>query len=219
MGGVAVAAIDPAGGDDPQGRAERLHRPDLHRRGVGAQHAGLLARGAWFQVESIVHRPRRMGFGHVERREIMPLVLDLGPFGDGEAEVGEDFRQFVHHLADGVDAALRPVVDGQRQVDPLGRQPPLELGGLQRRLALGDGIGDRLAPGVDFRAFDGARRRIHGAQRLEQRGDAAGLAERGDAQRLQRLQIGRARDLLDEVVGHGRAALAMPRCKMQRFAQ
>ena len=37
VGHVGIAAIDPARGDQAQRRRLRPHRPDLHRRGVGAQ--------------------------------------------------------------------------------------------------------------------------------------------------------------------------------------
>ena len=48
-----------------------------------------------------------MALGDVERGEIVPVVLDLRPGRDREAEVGEDLGELVHHLADRVDAALR----------------------------------------------------------------------------------------------------------------
>jgi hypothetical protein len=100
--GVWVASLSPtidaARSDDAQRRAERLHGSDLHRRGVRAQHARLLARDARVHVEGVVHRPGRVGLGHVEGGEIMPLVLDLRPFGDGKAQIGKDFRELVHDL-------------------------------------------------------------------------------------------------------------------------
>jgi hypothetical protein len=65
---------------------------------VGAkQHPPALAVGT-AEIEGIVHRPRRVSFRDVERREIMPVVLDLGAGGDREAEIGEDLGKLVHHL-------------------------------------------------------------------------------------------------------------------------
>jgi len=94
VGQVGITSIDPPGCDDAQGRLARLHHSDLHRRGVSAQKQSVV------EVERIVHGPRRMAFGHVERGEIMPVVLDLGTRGDRKTEVGKNLRQLVHHLAD-----------------------------------------------------------------------------------------------------------------------
>ena len=81
----------------------------------------------------------------------MPLCLDLRPLGHGEAEVGEDFGELVHDLADGMDGAADALGRRKRKVDFLGRQLALELGGFERSLAVGDRLGDRLAKGVDLR--------------------------------------------------------------------
>ena len=151
VGGVAVAAIDAARRDDADRRRLRSHRADLHRRGVGAKHQRALVLA--LDVESILHRPRRMVLGHVERGEIVPVVLDLGPLGDREAEVRENLGELVHHLAHGMDRADGRFGRGEREVDPLGRQLALQLGGFERGLALGDGGGHRLAQRVDRRAL------------------------------------------------------------------
>src|SRR3546814_14997576 len=74
------------------------------------------------EIEGVVHRPRGMAFGDVEGGEIVPVVLDLGAGGDCKAKVGEDFGEFVHHLADRVDAALRARGDGKGDVDLLDRK-------------------------------------------------------------------------------------------------
>ena len=118
-----------------------------------------------------------MVLGHVERGEIIPLGLDLGPFGDREAEVGENLGELVHHLADRVDRAADAFRRRQRQVDSFGREFALELGGFQRGLALGDRGGDLLAQRVDFGRFGRARLRVHRPERLQQRRDLARLAE------------------------------------------
>ena len=201
--GVWVASLSERytrpGRDHVERRALRLHRADLHRRGVGAQDLRLLLALMPFEVESVLHRPRRMEFRHVERGEIMPLVLDLRPFGDGETQVGEDFGQFVHHLADWMDGTLRLFRRGKRQVDRLGRELPVELGVLERRLAVGDRGRDLFAESMDFRRLSGPRVRIHRAERLQAGSDAAGLAEHRDAQLIERTEVGRAADLIEKV--------------------
>ena len=53
-----------------------------------------------------MHLPRRMLGRDVERLEIVPVVLDVRPFGDGEAHVGEDRDDLVGDLAHRMDAPL-----------------------------------------------------------------------------------------------------------------
>ena len=58
-------------------------RADLHRRGVRAQQPPV------GEVEGVVHRPRRMIGGNVERLEVVEVVLDLRARGDIEAGTAE----------------------------------------------------------------------------------------------------------------------------------
>ncbi len=186
VGGVAIASIDPPRGNDPDRRRGRLHSAYLDRGGVGAEHHILAVPG---DVERIVHRPRGVGLGNVERGEIVPVVFDFRAFGDREPEVGENFGEFVHHLADRMDRTLRGVARRKRQIDQFGRQTPVELGivelvllgrdCLRHRFAQGMNLGPALLPFV-------RRQRSH---RLEQGGDLPRLAQRGDAQRLDRGRI------------------------------
>ena len=191
---VAVRPIDAARRDHAQRRAARIgfdhvqHRADLHRRGVGAQQHLALFCTAIREIERVVHRPRRMALGHVERGEVVPVVLDLGPGGDGEAHVGEDLGQFVHHLADRMDRTARGLGRGQRQVDPLARQPRLERRALERRLALGQRSGHAFAQAVYPGALVLPLLRRHPSQRLQQRRNRPLLAEELDAQRLERVE-------------------------------
>ena len=168
---------------------------------MGAQdhRLGVLAR----QVESIVHRPRRVRLGNVERGEIMPVVLDFGTFGDREPQIGEDFGKFVHHLADRVNRTPWGFARGQRQVELLGREALVELLILKRGLASTDRSGNPLAPRVDRRTFGGALLGGHAAQRLQLRGDLARLAERRHAQRLERGKVGGGGDAVDQVHARG----------------
>jgi hypothetical protein len=93
----------PARRDDPQAGACGKHRPHLHRAGVRPEQHASVRRGLFHrEIERVVHRPRRMAFGHVERGEVVPVALDLRPGRHREAEIGEDFGEFVHHLADRV---------------------------------------------------------------------------------------------------------------------
>ncbi len=134
-----------------------------------------------------MHRPRRMRFGHVERGEIMPLILDLRPFGNGEAHVGEDFGQFVHHLADRMYRTAREFGCRQRHIQPLGRQPFVERCRFQRRLLGRQRRRHCFAQAVDDRPLHLPLIGRHRTHRLEQRGDAALLAQRRYAHRFERI--------------------------------
>ena len=72
----------------------------------------MLPRIRAIEIEGVMHRPRGMAFGNVERGEIVPVVLDLRSFGDREAEVGEDLGEFVHDLGDRVHRSTWSRVDG-----------------------------------------------------------------------------------------------------------
>ena len=138
--------------------------------------------------------------------EIVPVVLDLRTGRDREPKVGEDLREFVHHLADRVDRALRDRGGRERHVEAFGGEAGVERGGLERGLLGGDGGGDALAQAVEAGAFDQALLGRHAAERLHQPGYAARLAERGDADGLERIGRGGSIDLREEVglegVGH-----------------
>ena len=81
------------------------------------------------EEERVVHLARRMADREIERGEIVVVGLDVRPFGDREAEVGEDRGDLVDHLADRMDAAglERRGAHRQRDVDGVGGEPPDEL--------------------------------------------------------------------------------------------
>ena len=87
VGGVVVGPVDASGDDHVQRRRVGLHRPHLHRRGVGPQHE-LLG-----HVEGVGARPGGMGGAVVEGVEVVVDGLDLGAFHDREAEPEEDVFQ------------------------------------------------------------------------------------------------------------------------------
>ena len=70
-----------------------------------------------------MHLARRVAGREVERGEIVEVALDVRPFGDGEAHLGEDGDHLVHHLADRVDAP------GSRRGGGTGRVTSTRLGG------------------------------------------------------------------------------------------
>ena len=101
---VALRYVRP-GIDHVDRRRLRLHHADLHRRRVRAQQhlLGL----AELHVERVLHRARRMAGREVERLEVVPVVLDLGPFGDPVAEADEDVLELALALGDQVRCPRR----------------------------------------------------------------------------------------------------------------
>ncbi len=69
------------------------------------------------EVERVVLLPRRMLGRNVELGEVEIVRLDVRPFGDGEAHVGEDLDALVVDLADGMDAAVGDGAKANRQSD------------------------------------------------------------------------------------------------------
>ena len=148
-----VAAIDRANRDQPHRRIVLLHVPDLHRRRVRAQQRqrlrrmarGSVAEGRGFspgvrrrlhrlrEIQRVLHVARRMLGGHVERFEVVVVVLDLGAFEHLIAETREDLLHLFAHEAERMPepSTMRA---GQRDVDRAGRA----AGRGQRRFALGD---------------------------------------------------------------------------------
>jgi hypothetical protein len=119
---VAVAPVGAPRDHDVQRRRVRLHRADLHRRGVRAQHdvgrdverVGVVARG----VRDVV----------VERVEVVVDELDLGALDAREAEAEEDVLDLAPGLGDEVQAADRlGRLAGERDVDAVRGEAGVEL--------------------------------------------------------------------------------------------
>ena len=113
-----VAAVHPARHDRVDRRLLRLHHPDLHRRGVGAQQHRLGL--AEVDVERVPHAAGRVGGRDVERLEVVPVGLDLGTLGHGEAHADEDVLEPVPGLGDEVEVPRSRRVDDLGEVEPLG---------------------------------------------------------------------------------------------------
>ena len=191
VGLVVVGAVDPAGGDDAAGDAVRLHVADLHRRGVGAEHvrrAVVAVRAR--HVEGVVLLPGRVLGRDVEGVEVVPVALDLGALGDGEAEVGEDGGDLVHHLADRVDGALGDRARRQGDVGPFAGDAGLERGVGEAGAGLGQGLGEVVLERVERGAGGLARLGRHGAEAAHEERDLALLAEGGEAHLLERRLVG-----------------------------
>ena len=104
------------------------------------------------EVKGVVHRPRRVVLGDVQRFEIVKIVLDLGTLGDVETEFAEHRIDAVHRERYRVQAAGRLAPPRQSDIHRFASQLSGDRGIRQRRLARFDlflhpllGAVDRLA--------------------------------------------------------------------------
>ncbi len=118
----------------------------------------------------------------------MPVILDLRPFGDREAKIGENLGKFIQHLTDRMNCSDPCLRCGQGEVDRLARQLRFERFGFEHGPPCLDRIGDftahRLDCGRGLRALLG----VHRAQRLQLEADPAFLSERCNALFLERIE-------------------------------
>ena len=114
----------------------------LHRRGVWPKVEPTTILVLHVDVEGVLHRPRRMVLGIVERGEAVPVRLDLGAVGDVETHRAKnrfDALERARHRMQRTRTALAP---GQAHIETLF----LQLGGEF-------GIGELLTP-IGKRALD-----------------------------------------------------------------
>ena len=122
-----LVAVGAAGSHHVDRWLHVLHGADLHRRRVGAQQdlLGL----AQLDVERVLHGAGRVRGRHVERLEVVPVVLDLGAFHDAVAHAHEDVFELALHLRDQVEVPTGATVPADGEVDarpvaPTPRRPP-----------------------------------------------------------------------------------------------
>ena len=107
------------------------------------------------EKERVVHLARRMAGREVELGEIIVVALDVRPFGDGKAHLGENGGDLVHHLADRMDAAGLDARQGDRQrdVERLALELRLERRPLEHRAPRRERFRDLILQRVDRRAL------------------------------------------------------------------
>ena len=86
------------------------------------------------QVERVLHVARGMVRRHVERFEVVVVVLDLRALEDLVAHAAEDVLDLLAHPHQRMDAARGMLASGQRDVDAAGRRAAgFERGACARR--------------------------------------------------------------------------------------
>ena len=89
MRGIVIVTVNRAGHDDLQRRLAVFHGADLHRRGVRPQQSIV------GDKNRILHIPRGMIFGKVQRFKIVVIVLDVGAAGDLETQAVKNIDNLV----------------------------------------------------------------------------------------------------------------------------
>ena len=145
------------------------------------------------KIEGVVHLAGRMLGRDVQRREVVEIILDVRPLGDGEAHLAEDRDAFLGHLADRVQMPARPRARRQGDINRLVGEARLERDRIEIGLARCDRILDRILHPVEGLTGLLAGVAVELAQALHLRGDTALLAKRRHADSLERVEIVRRR--------------------------
>ena len=191
MGGVhLVLAVHAARSENTDGQRARLHRVDLHGRGLRAQQDGAVLG----EVERVRPLAGGVSLEAVELGEVVVGGLDLAVLENFKAHADEDVLDLVEHLIHRVLFADLHGLAGDGDVHRLGLELHLQrfCGQLLRArlhalLELGAHLVGKLAD-------DRALLRAELAHLLEDSGQLAPLAEVLHAQRLKILRLLRAAD-------------------------
>ena len=194
VGGVGhVMAIHLARADHVDGRLLVLHGMHLRARGLRTQqHVALAAHvahitGAVHNVEGVLHRAAWVILGSVERREVVPVGLDLATAFDLVANAREDIYALANNAVDEMLAADGHAAARQRDVDRTSLKLGIKLSCFEYRLTFGKSRLNHIAHLVGELAHDGAllRRDItHAAQHACER---SLLAKHADTHLLERI--------------------------------
>src|SRR5205823_1356560 len=138
-----VAAVAAAERDHVDRRLSLLERVDLRGRRLRAEHVRAV------EEERRPRRARRMPGVEGELVEVVGRRLDLAVVANLVPQAEEDVLDLPPDLRDRVQVAERQLVAGERDVDGLLRQSPLELRPLERRLLRRDRRLELLADRVE----------------------------------------------------------------------
>ena len=131
--------------------------------------------------------PRRMLGRNVERAEIVPVGLDVRPLGDRKTHVAEDRDHLLPDLGDRDGRCPSPPGAAGSVTSTVSVLSRASSASSAKHVAARlDVLRDRVAELVQRRAGGLALLRAHRAEPLQALGDRAFLAERRDAQRLER---------------------------------
>ena len=112
VGHVVIGAVCSAEANDFDWWFVFLHMADLYRRCMGPEEVfslfSLFVR-VFGEEERILHFARRVTGREIKRCEVVPIILNIRAFRNGEPHSAKDSNQLFHGLGDGVDRALSSV--------------------------------------------------------------------------------------------------------------
>ena len=152
-----VAAVGTPRRHHVDGRALRFHRAHLHRRGVRAQHH--LFGPAQLHVERVLHGAGRVAGREVERLEVEPVGLDLGPLGHLVAHAHEHVFELAPDPGDRVQVPAAVAAASGREVEAVVHERCGARVGRERDASLRDFCFERGARRGDGLAGRGPLRR------------------------------------------------------------
>ena len=129
-----------------------------------------------------------MALIHIERGEIVPVILDLRPSCDREAKVCKNLCQLVHHLADRMHTAALAFGRRQSEIERLACQFLLQRCAFQTVFAGRNRVCHFGARCLNSRRSFGAFVRGHLPKRLQGERHPALLAQSRHALLVQRIQ-------------------------------
>ena len=118
VGGLVPVALTRH--HNPDGRFPALHDPGLHRRGVGPQEHGFLARRVFIvHPKGIPHVPGRVALGNVQHLEVVMVPLDLRAFDNAETHGHKDVAYLPNDLGGGVEPARQGRAARKGDIQPV----------------------------------------------------------------------------------------------------
>src|SRR5690606_15365097 len=195
---VGIAAIDAARNDHAHRWLLAFHHSHLHGRGMRAQQPPVR------KIERVVHCPCGMIRRDIQRFEVVPVVFDLGAFGDLEPGASEDLFDPAAHARDRVQPADPLPPAWERDIHRIARELLRQGLLFEFRTLVLDRAEQLVLCFIDPCAGRTACFGIHAAERLEQRGDLALLTEQADTHLLELIDARAPRNVGARALDDGR---------------
>ncbi len=108
-----LVSVHPSRGEGTNGRFLIFHHPHLHGRGMGSEC------DVWIFLDkkSILHLTSRVIFWEVQRRKVVPIVLNLRALGKIKSDALKDFDDALSSSSKGMDRSQWGIGRRQGQVD------------------------------------------------------------------------------------------------------
>ena len=148
------------------------------------------------KIERIVHRPRRMIFGNIKRREVVEIVFDFRSVADTKAIASKEFNDPVQGSGHGVQPATGLAAARQCDVNRLRGQVAAHRLPLERVPAAVDPLRDECFQFIDCLTGRSPFLRRQLPQGLQSGRYEAALAKEADAQSIQSCEVRRSGNVL-----------------------